>query len=106
MGKAEKQLQVHPLKDYLAECMAEWAMYNEMLQAEGWNKPVQPYPYTEEMIKGYLDDIRQANSKETEGIFVEQTVAAAQQDAEVMKENFVKERESALNFLTRIATTN
>eukprot|EP00408_Alexandrium_pacificum_P025463 CAMPEP_0171187768 /NCGR_PEP_ID=MMETSP0790-20130122/17489_1 /TAXON_ID=2925 /ORGANISM="Alexandrium catenella, Strain OF101" /LENGTH=372 /DNA_ID=CAMNT_0011652835 /DNA_START=82 /DNA_END=1199 /DNA_ORIENTATION=+ len=53
--KSQKQHVAHPLQQYLAECRMEWEMYIEMFGTD--EKPPPPYPYTEEMMLGFMQEI-------------------------------------------------
>mmetsp|Transcript_114382 Transcript_114382/g.356208 ORF Transcript_114382/g.356208 Transcript_114382/m.356208 type:complete len:445 (+) Transcript_114382:156-1490(+) len=53
--KHTKQHQAHPLRQFLEECKMEWQMYIEMFGTD--DKPPPPYPYTEEMIVGFIKEI-------------------------------------------------
>eukprot|EP00440_Ansanella_granifera_P054980 gb/GFBE01059601.1/.p1 GENE.gb/GFBE01059601.1/~~gb/GFBE01059601.1/.p1 ORF type:complete len:632 (+),score=149.44 gb/GFBE01059601.1/:1-1896(+) len=52
-----KQKATHPMKQYLAECKAEWEAYIKAFKAEGMvdDRPEPPYPYTESMVQGWID---------------------------------------------------
>lgn len=53
-----KQRARHPPKKYIAECRAEWEAYIRQWKKDGMiddSKPEPPYPYTEEMVQGWID---------------------------------------------------
>mmetsp|Transcript_85961 Transcript_85961/g.184261 ORF Transcript_85961/g.184261 Transcript_85961/m.184261 type:complete len:727 (+) Transcript_85961:98-2278(+) len=52
--KASKQQHAHPLDTFLSECKEEWEAYIELLDG---SKPP-PYPFTEDMILGFLEEIK------------------------------------------------
>jgi thioredoxin reductase len=51
--KSYKQHVAHPLEEYLEECKQEWEMYCDMIDMPEVARP--PYPYTKEMILGFID---------------------------------------------------
>lgn len=59
--KSHKQHVAHPLQEFLAECQMEWQMYIEMFGTD--DKPPPPYPYTEEMIIGFIEEIYEDTRK-------------------------------------------
>merc|ERR1711879_1069964 len=53
-----KQRARHPPNKYIAECRAEWEAYIRQWKKDGMidgSKPDPPYPYTEEMVQGWID---------------------------------------------------
>jgi len=53
-----KQRARHPPKKYIAECKAEWEAYIRQWKKDGLiddKKPEPAYPYTEEMVQGWID---------------------------------------------------
>eukprot|EP00435_Cladocopium_sp_Y103_P036004 s809_g9.t1 len=53
-----KQRARHPPNKYIAECRAEWEAYIRQWKKDGMiddSKPEPPYPYTEEMVQGWID---------------------------------------------------
>jgi len=64
-----KQLEAHPLEQFIDECAEEWAGYCQLFKDAGDDRPFPPYPYTHEYIRelckrndeeGEADMIRQA----------------------------------------------
>mmetsp|Transcript_62436 Transcript_62436/g.140758 ORF Transcript_62436/g.140758 Transcript_62436/m.140758 type:complete len:688 (+) Transcript_62436:64-2127(+) len=53
--KSSKQHMSHPLHQFLQECRQEWQMYIEMFGTD--DLPPPPYPYTEEMVSGFIMEI-------------------------------------------------
>jgi len=53
--KSAKQHIAHPLQKYLEECKNEWEMYIEMFGTD--DMPPPPYPYTQEMMEGFIHEI-------------------------------------------------
>merc|ERR550525_181516 len=57
--KARKQAEAHPMEEFLPQCKAEWETYirffkdNQMIDES--SKPEPPYPYTMEMMRGFID---------------------------------------------------
>jgi len=53
-----KQRARHPPKKFIAECRSEWEAYIRQWKKDGMiddSKPEPPYPYTEEMVQGWID---------------------------------------------------
>jgi len=55
--KAQKQKQAHPMREYLAQCKAEWETYIREFKKYGMvdDRPEPAYPYTEEMMQSWID---------------------------------------------------
>jgi len=54
--KRNKQLECHPLREFLEECKAEWDDYAQKLQNQGAPLPMPAYPYTHALIERFLAD--------------------------------------------------
>merc|ERR1712113_109851 len=47
----KKELEAHPLEQFIDECAAEWDGYIDKFKAEGCTIPKIPYPYTHEFVR-------------------------------------------------------
>lgn len=54
--KRQKQLECHPMKQFLDECREEWEEYGRMFQALGAPRECPPYPYTYDIVQALLDE--------------------------------------------------
>jgi len=65
--KARKMQEAHPLEDFLGECRKEWESYIRYFRKHAMvdERPDPPYPYTEDMMRGYMD--RATGKKSTQG---------------------------------------
>jgi len=50
----ERQLQAHPLKDFVQECAADWSKYIKIFQEMGDDREPPPYPYSVEYVKAMV----------------------------------------------------
>jgi len=54
-----KQWECHPMKLFVQQCKDEWDEYARTWKENGAPGPVPAYPYTPEMVQGYLDEEQQ-----------------------------------------------
>jgi hypothetical protein len=52
--KRQRMWDMHPPEKFVLACQLEWDMWSKIIQEAGYTKPHPPYPYTVEMIHGYL----------------------------------------------------
>mmetsp|Transcript_46817 Transcript_46817/g.100111 ORF Transcript_46817/g.100111 Transcript_46817/m.100111 type:complete len:628 (-) Transcript_46817:54-1937(-) len=50
-----KQLEAHPLEEFVDECAAEWAKYQQMFKDQGSDVSFVPYPYTKEYVRALCE---------------------------------------------------
>lgn len=62
--KARKQVETHPMEQYLSECRTEWEMYIKYFKENGLvnDRPDPPYPYTMESMHGYYQKAEAVHS--------------------------------------------
>jgi len=68
-----KQLEAHPLEEFVDECADEWLKYCESFKEQGDDRPFPPYPYT----KDYVREMVKANDEEGEADAIRQAQRAA-----------------------------
>lgn len=54
--KHGRMWQMHPVEDFLLCAAKEWDEWGKSLQEMGYDKPHPPYPYTSEIVLGYIQD--------------------------------------------------
>mmetsp|Transcript_17374 Transcript_17374/g.50815 ORF Transcript_17374/g.50815 Transcript_17374/m.50815 type:complete len:631 (-) Transcript_17374:57-1949(-) len=47
--------QIHPIDKFIECARKEWEMWIRQIESHGYTKPAPPYPYTIEMVNGYLE---------------------------------------------------
>lgn len=52
--KRTRMHQIHPPDKFLLACKLEWDHWVSMIKSQGWTKTPPPYPYTIEMVHGFL----------------------------------------------------
>jgi len=67
-----KQLEAHPLEQFIDECADEWYMYCRMFKASGDDRPFPPYPYSH----AYVRDLCKRNDEEGEADMLRQAQRA------------------------------